>query len=109
MSVLEDAGKGRAERGGESSRNWCVYLLTCADGTLYCGVTSDMERRLAMHNGLLAGGAKYTRGRRPVSLTACADGLTRGEALRLEAKVKKKPRSGKVAALLGPRGSGPES
>ena len=109
MSVLEDAGKGRAERGGESSRNWCVYLRTCADGTLYCGVTSDMERRLAMHNGLLAGGAKYTRGRRPVSLTACADGLTRGEALRLEAKVKKKPRSGKVAALLGTRGSCPES
>ena len=108
MSVLEE-GKSRAERMGEASRDWCVYLLTCADGTLYCGVTSDMERRLAMHNGLLAGGAKYTRGRRPVSLTACAAGLTRGEALRLEAKVKKKPRSEKAATLLGTGGSGSES
>lgn len=107
MSVLEEDGKGRAE-GPESCRNWCVYLLTCADGTLYCGVTSDMERRLAMHNGLLAGGAKYTRGRRPVTLTACADGLTRGEALRLEARVKKKPRSEKLAALLAEGGCGSE-
>ena len=104
MSVLEEDGKSGAERGGEARRNWCVYLLTCADGTLYCGVTSDLERRLAMHNGLLAGGAKYTRGRRPVTLTACADSLTRGEALRLEARVKKKPRSEKLAALLAEGG-----
>ena len=107
MSVLEEDGKGRAE-GPESHRDWCVYLLTCADGTLYCGVTSDLERRLAMHNGLLAGGAKYTRGRRPVSLAACAGGLTRGEALRLESRVKKKPRCEKLEALLaeGGRGTG---
>ena len=104
MSVLEEDGKGRAENPAEARRDWCVYLLTCADGTLYCGVTSDLERRLAMHNGLLAGGAKYTRGRRPVTLTACADDLTRGEALRLEARVKKKPRSEKLAALLAERG-----
>ena len=80
-------------------RDWCVYLLTCADGTLYCGVTTDLPRRLDMHNGKLAGGAKYTRGRRPVELAACAGGLTRGEALRLEARVKKAPRSGKLALL----------
>ena len=109
MSVLEEDGKGRAESPDEAHRDWCVYLLTCADGTLYCGVTSDLERRLAMHNGLLAGGAKYTRGRRPVTLTACADGLTRGEALRLEARVKKKPRSEKLATLLKERGSVLES
>ena len=107
MSVLEEDGKGRAES-PEARRDWCVYLLTCADGTLYCGVTSDVERRLAMHNGLLAGGAKYTRGRRPVTLTACSGGLTRGEALRLEARVKKKPRSEKLAALLAERGRGSE-
>ena len=80
-------------------RDWCVYLLTCADGTLYCGVTTDLPRRLDMHNGKLAGGAKYTRGRRPVELAVCAGGLTRGEALRLEARVKKAPRSGKLALL----------
>ena len=107
MSVQEE-GKSRAES-PEVRRDWCVYLLTCADGTLYCGVTSDLERRLAMHNGLLAGGAKYTRGRRPVSLAACAEGLTRGEALRLEAKVKKKPRSEKLAALTAGQGRVSES
>jgi putative endonuclease len=81
------------------ARDWCVYLLTCADGTFYCGVTNDLPRRLDMHNGRLTGGAKYTRGRRPVALTACTEGLTQGEALRLEARVKKAPRAAKVALL----------
>ena len=66
-----------------SGKMWSVYLLRCADGTLYCGVTTDVERRLAMHNGKKPGGARYTRGRRPVTLAACADGVERGEALRL--------------------------
>ena len=79
--------------------NWCVYLLSCADGSLYCGVTKDMERRLAMHNGLIPGGARYTRGRRPVSLEACAGGFSQGEALRLEARIKKMKRLQKRAAL----------
>ena len=83
----------------EAPRRWCVYLLTCADGTLYCGVTTDLARRLAMHNGVLAGGARYTRGRRPVKLTACTGNLTQGEALRLEARVKKTPRAQKASLL----------
>ncbi len=83
----------------EAPRRWCVYLLTCADGTLYCGVTTDLARRLDMHNGVLAGGARYTRGRRPVKLTACTGNLTQGEALRLEARVKKTPRAQKASLL----------
>ena len=43
-----------------------VYLLRCADGTLYCGWTTDMESRLKAHNA--GTGAKYTRSRRPVEL-----------------------------------------
>ena len=82
-----------------AEKGWSVYLLRCADGSLYCGVTTDVERRLAMHNGQLPGGAKYTRSRRPVCLAACRRGLSRSEALRLEAKIKRLPRSGKVAAL----------
>ena len=97
MSVLEEA------TATAPVRDWCVYLLTCADGTFYCGITNDLPRRLDMHNGRLAGGAKYTRGRRPVTLTACTEGLTQGEALRLEAKVKKAPRAGKVALLTASR------
>ena len=97
MNALEEA------KATAPARDWCVYLLTCADGTLYCGITNDLPRRLDMHNGRLAGGAKYTRGRRPVTLTACTEGLTQGEALRLEAKVKKAPRAGKVALLSASR------
>jgi len=98
-SAVEDScpascGKNPAEGG-----NWCVYLLSCADGSLYCGVTTDMERRLAMHNGLIPGGARYTRGRRPVSLEVCAGGFSQGEALRLEARIKKMKRLQKRSAL----------
>lgn len=78
---------------------WSVYLLRCADGTLYCGATTDVARRVDMHNGLLAGGAKYTRGRRPVTLVACAEGFSRAEALRLERAVKRLPRTEKAEAL----------
>ena len=76
-----------------------MYLLLCADGTLYCGISLDVPRRVAMHNGLLPGGAKYTCGRRPVSLVACAGGFCREDALRLERRIKKLPRSRKVDAL----------
>lgn len=80
---------------------WSVYLLRCADGTLYCGATTDVARRVAMHNGKIAGGAKYTRGRRPVSLVACVHGLSRSEALRLESRVKRLPARRKLDELAG--------
>ena len=48
--------------------SWTVYVLECADGTLYTGIASDLDRRLRQHNGLLAGGPRYTSGRRPVRL-----------------------------------------
>jgi putative endonuclease len=50
--------------------SWFVYILKCADGTLYTGVTTDLTRRLREHNGELKGGrgAKYTKARRPVVL-----------------------------------------
>lgn len=80
---------------------WHVYLVECGDGTLYCGITCDLVRRVAQHNGLLPGGARYTRGRRPVRLTAslaCAD---KGTALRLERAVKARPRAEKLRLLCG--------
>lgn len=46
--------------------SWWVYLLRCGDGTLYTGITDDLDRRLAAHNA--GRGAKYTRSRRPVTL-----------------------------------------
>ena len=88
---------------------WHVYLLSCADGTLYCGITSDLPRRLAEHNaegpGRAGAGAKYTRSRRPVALAACAPCPDKPAALRLELAVKKRPRAAKLAFLLGQPGA----
>ena len=74
---------------------WYVYLLECRDGTLYCGVTCNLERRVAQHNGILPGGARYTRGRRPVRLTASLSCPDKATALRLERTVKARPRAEK--------------
>lgn len=81
-----------------SEGTWLVYLLECADGTLYCGVTTDLERRLAAHNA--GTGAKYTRARRPVRAVAACPCADKSAALRLELAIKKLPRNRKRATLL---------
>lgn len=80
--------------------SWKVYLLECADSTYYCGVAKDIERRVAEHNGLRAGGAKYTRSRRPVKLLAFTICRDKQEAYRLEYAVKAAPRGKKLIMLL---------
>lgn len=79
---------------------WHVYLLECADGTLYCGVARDPLKRLAEHNGERPGGARYTRGRRPCRLIAQVPQPDRASACRLEARIKACPRREKLARLL---------
>ena len=79
---------------------WLVYLLECADGTLYCGITTNMERRLLQHNGQVPGGARYTQGRRPVRLLASRVCGCKGDALRLELAVKSRPKTHKAQFLL---------
>ena len=79
---------------------WHVYLLKCSDNTFYCGISSDLERRLQQHNGLLPGGARYTRGRRPVELLGSIGGLSQGEALRIEARLKQLSKGKKLEGLL---------
>ena len=79
---------------------WLVYLLECADGTLYCGVTNNMDRRLNQHNGQIPGGARYTRGRRPVRLLASRACDGKSTALRLEKAVKSRARAHKLQFLL---------
>jgi len=76
--------------------DWHVYLVRCADDSLYAGIATDVERRLQQHNGERVGGARYTRGRRPVALVwqeACDD---RSGALRREAEIKKLSRQEKM-------------
>lgn len=76
-------------------RAWRVYLVECADGTLYCGVTNDLPRRLAQHDA--GRGARYTRGRGPVRLAWSEAAASKGAALRREAQVKRLPRGAKLA------------
>ena len=71
-----------------------VYLLSCADGTLYTGYTTNVARRLASHQA--GTGARYTRGRRPVTLVAHWAYPTKGEALRAEYALKRLPRTEKL-------------
>jgi len=74
---------------------WHVYLLRCADGTLYCGITTDLERRVAEHNR--GDGARYTRGRRPVELVYAETAADRSEAARREYEIKQMGRTQKEA------------
>ncbi len=80
-------------------QQWYVYLLRCADDTLYCGITTDVLRRVQEHNGQKKGGAKYTKSRRPVHICAVAPSENRSEASKLEARIQKLPRGQKIAAL----------
>jgi putative endonuclease len=76
---------------------WCVYLLRCADGTLYTGITNDLPRRLAAHRA--GRGARYTRGRAPLQLLHSETAATRGEAQRREHQLKRMRRRQKLAFL----------
>jgi putative endonuclease len=71
-----------------------VYLLECADTTYYIGITTDLEKRIKEHNGLKRG-AKYTRGRRPVSLQYFETYETKSEALKREIALKQLTRKQK--------------
>ncbi|MDR3320661.1 MAG: GIY-YIG nuclease family protein [Desulfovibrio sp.] len=78
---------------------WHVYLLQCADGTYYCGVATDIRRRIDQHNGNLPGGAKYTRSRRPVKLLVSRECETKSMAYSLEHVIKSSPRAEKLGVL----------
>lgn len=86
--------------------NWFVYILRCADGTLYTGVTTDPARRLREHNAGGRLGARYTRARRPLELAHCEVAASRSEACRREAAIKKLTVVAKWA-LIGGAGAGP--
>ena len=73
-----------------------MYLLRCADGTLYAGATNDVERRMGAH---ARGRVKYTRGRRPVALAWAELVGERGAALSREARLKRLTRPAKEALL----------
>ena len=74
-----------------------VYLLRCADDSLYCGWTTDLAGRLAAHGSGTA--SRYTRSRRPVELAAVVPVPDRSAALREEARIKRLPRAAKLRLI----------
>ena len=74
---------------------WYVYLAECKDGTFYCGITTDVERRISEHN-CSKRGARYTRSRRPIRLIGFKEQENRSQALIVENRVKKMTRDKKL-------------
>ena len=80
--------------------DYVVYLLRCADNSLYCGITNDMDRRIKQHNAGTA--SKYTRvsKRLPVALEITCGPMTKGEALSFEYQTKQLPAGQKIKSLV---------
>ena len=76
---------------------WTVYILECGDGTLYTGITDDLERRLKAHSQ--GKGAKYTRGRGPLILRYREELPDKGTALKRESAIKRMKRSEKMLLI----------
>ena len=81
---------------------WSVYVARCADGTLYCGIARDVAQRIAEHDA--GTGAKYTRGRGPLSVMLVRRCRGRSKALRLEYAIKQLSRPAKEALVADPSG-----
>lgn len=76
---------------------WTVYILRCADGTLYTGYTNDLPRRLKAHQS--GRGARYTRSRLPVALAYREEAADKSAALRREISIKRMTRREKLALI----------
>lgn len=86
--------KGEKELVGDT---WIVYLLRCADGSLYTGITTDVDRRCRQHNDGTA--SRYTRSRRPTYLVYQEAHPSRSAALKREAAIKALSRRKKMALI----------
>jgi predicted GIY-YIG superfamily endonuclease len=89
--------KDRKPRQKPFSDKWFVYLVRCADGSLYTGIAKDVRRRCQQHNAGTA--SRYTRSRLPVELVYQEAHTSRGSALRREAAIKAMTRKGKMAII----------
>jgi len=79
------------------NKSWVVYILRCRDNTLYTGSTNNIEKRLMTHHQGTA--SKYTRARLPLKLLMKSSPMSKGDALRLEMKIKKLPKGKKLSVL----------
>lgn len=69
-------------------QTWYVYMIRCADGSLYTGITTNPTRRLRQHSGEIKGGARYTRSRGPLQLVFLEECEDRSRASKREAQIK---------------------
>ena len=95
--ILNDA----SVQGDESKEMHYIYLVRCSDDSLYCGWTTDLKRRIDAHNGHISGGAKYTRGRRPVTLVYSESFHQKQEAQRRECAIKQMTKTKKLGLIKG--------
>ena len=79
------------------TKQWFVYMLECADGSLYTGISNDLARRIESHNA--GKGAKYTRSRLPVKLVYSEAAPDKSEALKKEIKMKQMSRKDKLELI----------
>jgi putative endonuclease len=91
------AFSGRRPVGYHEAMNWQVYIIRCSDGSLYTGITLDVERRLSQHGS--NAGAKYFRGRRPEAVVYLEGGHSRSTASRREAQIKQLRRAEKLRLI----------
>ena len=96
-TILNDA----SVQGDESKEMHYIYLVRCSDDSLYCGWTTDLKRRIDAHNGHISGGAKYTRGRRPVTLVYSESFHQKQEAQRRECAIKQMTKTKKLQLIEG--------
>lgn len=96
-TILNDA----SVQGDESKEMHYIYLVRCSDDSLYCGWTTDLKRRIDAHNGYIPGGAKYTRGRRPVTLVYAESFHQKQEAQRREYAIKRMTKTKKLRLIKG--------
>lgn len=80
--------------------DWQVYIIRCSDGSLYTGITRDIERRLSQHGS--SAGAKYFRGRSPEAVVYLEGGHDRSSASRREAQIKQLRRTDKLRLISSP-------
>ena len=85
--------------GTTTQNNWLIYILKCGDGSLYCGITNNLEKRLKQHKGEIKGGAKYTRSHWPCKLVYKEKSASRSEASLREIIIKKMSKDEKQALI----------
>ena len=85
--------------GTTTQNNWLIYILKCGDGSFYCGITNNIERRLKQHKGEIIGGAKYTRSHWPCKLVYKEKSASRSEASQRELVIKKMSKDDKHSLI----------